>query len=134
MRISDWSSDVCSSDLLALRFLRCRPVGGGDACNVGVDRTSDTDVTDRWLRNWHGGGRGHRGGHLRRCDVLRGRWRGCEGNGRYGDDELHWRDSGAGCAGAARLGSRGEPSGRLTAAGGGGAGGAEGRGGGGGAS
>src|SRR3546814_15735584 len=55
---------------------------------------------------------------LWRCDVLRGRRRGREGDRRNGEDEFHWRDSGAGCAGAAGLGSRGEPSGRLTEAGG----------------
>src|SRR3546814_9665085 len=31
MRISDWSSDVCSSDLLALEPLPLGPVGGVDA-------------------------------------------------------------------------------------------------------
>src|SRR3546814_16390856 len=37
MRISDWSSDVCSSDLAMLRFARLGWVGV----------------------NWHGGGNGH---------------------------------------------------------------------------
>src|SRR3546814_6575692 len=98
MRISDWSSDVCSSDL------------------VWADRSFDADATDWGLRSWCDGGRRYRCRRLWRCDVLRGRRRGREGDRRNGEDEFHWRDSGAGCEGAAGLGSRGEPSGRLTEA------------------
>src|SRR3546814_17383890 len=48
MRISDWSSDVCSSDLIASRAAaRCRDAAGGNAagrgwCSTiqGIDRKS----------------------------------------------------------------------------------------------
>src|SRR3546814_3284362 len=36
MRISDWSSDVCSSDLLG----RCDAVDGDDICNGALDNAS----------------------------------------------------------------------------------------------
>src|SRR3546814_13745487 len=49
MRISDWSSDVCSSDLDAARYIvvaevivedhrQGQPDAGGDAIGVGIDR------------------------------------------------------------------------------------------------
>src|SRR3546814_6233822 len=46
MRISDWSSDVCSSDLYVLYTAhwdplgRCAPVDGDDICNGAVDNAT----------------------------------------------------------------------------------------------
>src|SRR3546814_20216605 len=83
-----------------------------------MPETANQIAALRGLRSWCDGGRRYRCRRLWRCDVLRGRRRGREGDRRNGEDEFHWRDSGAGCAGAEGLGSRGEPSGRLTEAGG----------------
>src|SRR3546814_8000378 len=80
-------------EALRLRFQRRRPVRGGNARHVWADRSFDADATDWELRSWCDGGRRYRCRRLWRCDVLRGRRRGREGDRRNGEDEFHWRDA-----------------------------------------
>src|SRR3546814_6172349 len=57
MRISDWSSDVCSSDLKLL----CRSCAGGGRCRVAVCLHKTVDTRLR---------RGDRVDHIRRSDAI----------------------------------------------------------------
>src|SRR3546814_6713607 len=60
MRISDWSSDVCSSDLLSLVYLRASipgrwetittPNAGGGRCGGQLSGPGDTPGTRCWTR------------------------------------------------------------------------------------
>src|SRR3546814_10345977 len=48
MRISDWSSDVCSSDLLSIkaRALRGRGIAGGDRIELALNAAPQTNRLD----------------------------------------------------------------------------------------
>src|SRR3546814_11334253 len=61
MRISDWSSDVCSSDLLDHALILVREDGGGDPPRGATP--DDADATD-------GAGRAHCGIAARNCAWL----------------------------------------------------------------
>src|SRR3546814_2512694 len=53
MRISDWSSDVCSSDLLALPILRLLSQGGGSRLPplLQIAEHQDNDMLDQILQH-----------------------------------------------------------------------------------
>src|SRR3546814_19537262 len=64
MRISDWSSDVCSSDLQAAQLAGLRGLGHGNRTGLRGRRN-----LARWLYGAAAPGRGHVGRH-RRLDNL----------------------------------------------------------------
>src|SRR3546814_16468437 len=60
MRISDWSSDVCSSDLFKGAYMRSVPIGlplvaaaflAGCATTPGGQRLAERDPLESWNRN-----------------------------------------------------------------------------------
>src|SRR3546814_1314793 len=92
MRISDWSSDVCSSDLAAL-LLQRHPVGGGVA--RGLARLDRTGHLDRAGEQQQLLGQGGLAGVRVRNDR-EGAAAGCfGGNVRHGES-ASWRDGDAG--------------------------------------
>src|SRR3546814_17355726 len=87
MRISDWSSDVCSSDLGGRNPLRC----GGRQCGPEVGRhCADRTVPERSRRTRSRGGRyrqgspGRAGKRLRRNRVVARESQARDGGGRTG--------------------------------------------------
>src|SRR3546814_8815025 len=62
MRISDWSSDVCSSDLAESAFGRC----ANDACRLRRHRTAYRPLAWRGRSRGEGGARSFTGRHAAR--------------------------------------------------------------------
>src|SRR3546814_18027996 len=70
MRISDWSSDVCSSDLLSIGLRDARLVGDGDHSHPAAENAQRVDAIERLrsCRDLHHGKRAS----LRRAKPLIG--------------------------------------------------------------
>src|SRR3546814_2310317 len=50
MRISDWSSDVCSSDLRRIWYSRRIQAGGKDRCMTEIESLSEVDAANELMR------------------------------------------------------------------------------------
>src|SRR3546814_3906361 len=50
MRISDWSSDVCSSDLRRIWYSRRIQAGGKDRCMTEIESLSEADAANELMR------------------------------------------------------------------------------------